>query len=321
MAEEQLTGLEIKELVNTLAAKPCGFNVYVITKGEPKLKKMGFAEQSENNLRKKLRDSILQVLKDKYGSNEAEYVPADRIADEQRKFYIIPTSEKYDPLAVLRTKPGKFSKDDIRDSTGIAFEIRSGEKSLWAYQQLWNIMVPNKAKRNLMGKLISANQGDVFEELTDPIITFAEKIDLLVIGNFIIANDYKLLQNSFGFQDYIRIRADRTINAIESKRLVANIEKLKDYVQRGNGKPKYAKKMMRITDSKVLKMDFATLWKNIHQSKRWNGRIREENGQFVLDTYEQVENLIDLLDERYTRSDITGEEYDTEVKKPAEPVK
>lgn len=320
MAEEHLNGQDIKALVNTLASTSSGFEVYVITKRKPQLKKMGFVENGENNLRKKLRDSILHLLKEKYGSEEAEYVPADRIADEQRKFYIIPASDSYDPLAVLRTAPGTFRKDDIADSTGIAFEIRSGDKSLWAYQHLWSIMVPNKAKKHTLGKLISGRQGDVFEELTDPIITFAEKIDLLVIGDYIIAYDYKLLQNSFGFQDYIRIRADKTINAIESKGLVANTEKLKDYVQRGNGKPKYAKKMMRITDSKVLKMDHATLWENIHHSTRWNGKIREEDGQFVLDTYVQVENLIDLLDERYTKSEITGEEYDTEVKQIAEPV-
>ena len=41
---------------------------------------------------------------------------------------------------------------------------------------------------------------------------------------------------------------------------------------------------------------------------------------FVLNIYAHVELLIDLLDERYTRSDITDEEYDTDVKKVAEPV-
>jgi len=171
-----------------------------------------------------------------------------------------------------------------------------------------------------MARLISGKQGDVFVEMTDPIVTFTEKIDLLVIGDNIIASDYKLLQNSFGFQEYIRIRADKTINAVDAKGIVKNVDKLRDYVQRGNGKPKYAKKMMRITDSKVLKMDPVILWENIHRSARWNGKIREENGKFVLDTYVQVENLIDLLDERYTRSDITDTEYDTDVKQVAEPV-
>lgn len=319
---QELTGQEIKNLISTITATPrmCGFEVYVITKSEPRLKKMGFVESGADNLRQKLKDTILKILSEKYNAADADYVSADRIADEQRKFYIISTSENYDPLSVLKTTPGTFSKNDIGDATGIAFSVRHGEKHLWAYQHLWSIMVPNKSKKNWMARLVSGTQGDVFEEMTDPIITFAEKIDLLVIDDHIIASDYKLLQNSFGFQDYIRIRADKTIDAVNAKGIVANVDKLRDYVQRGNGKPKYAKKMMRITDSKVLKMEPARLWENIHRSTRWNGKIKEENGKFVLDTYTQVEDLIDLLDERYTRSDITDTEYDTDVKQVAEPV-
>ena len=244
---------------------------------------------------------------------------ADRIADEQRKFYIIPTSERYDPLSVLKTTAGVFSKQDLGDATGIAFSVRYGEKHLWAYQHLWSIMVPNKSRKNFMAKFISGTEGDAFEEMTDPILSFAEKIDLLVIDDYIVASDYKLLQNSFGFQDYIRLRADKTIEVVEGKGIVANVDKLRDYVQRGNGKPRYAKKMMRITNSRVLKMEPDKLWRNIHKSTRWNGKIREENGRFVLDHYSDVENLIDLLDERYTRSEITDTEYDTYVKQEAEP--
>ena len=312
----ELTRQEIKTLISTITAAPgrCGFEVYVITKSEPRLKKMGFVENGTDNLRQKLKGLILRILSEKYNAEDADYVSADRIADEQRKFYIISTSDNYDPLSVLKTTPETFSKNDIGDATGIAFSVRLGEKHLWAYQHLWSIMVPNKSKKNWMARIVSETQGDVFEEMTDPIITFAEKIDLLVIDDYIIASDYKLLQNSFGFQDYIRIKVDKTIEAVEAKGIVANVDKLRDYVQRGNGKLKYAKKMMRVTDSKVLKLEPAKLWENIHRSTRWNGKIKEENGKFVLDTYTQVEDLIDLLDERYTRSDITDTEYDTDVK-------
>lgn len=317
---QELTGQEIKTLISTIIATPrmCGFEVYVVTKSEPRLKKMGFVENEAENLRQKLKESILRILSEKY--NGADYVSADRIADEQKKYYIISTSENYNPLSVLKTTPGAFKKNDIGDATGIAFSIRKGEKHLWAYQHLWNIMVPNKSKKNRMARMVSGTQGDVFEEMNDPIITFAEKIDLLVVEDYIIASDYKLLQNTFGFQDYIKIRADKTIIAVEEKGIVANVDKLRDYVQRGNGKPKYAKKMMRIADSKVLKIEPEKLWENIHRSTRWNGKIKEKDGKFVLDTYAQVEDLIDLLDERYTRSDITYIEYDTDVKQIAEPV-
>ena len=320
MAKEILTGKEIKELIKEITDKPGGFEVYIITKTAPHLKKMRFVEKRTNNLRLQLRDSILTSLRERYGAEDAEYVSADRIADNQKKFYIIPITESYDPLAVLNTTPEEFCEIDFNSATGIAYLIRSGNKSLWAYQHLWSIMIPNKSGEHKMGRLISRNQGVEVEALIDSTIVFSEKIDLLVVENNLITSNLNLLQNSFGFQDYIRMRADKTINTIKEKGIVGNVEKLTDYVQREKGKPKYAKKMMRIADSKVLKMDPEILWENIHKSTRWNGKINEEKGKFVLKTYTQVEYLIDLLDERYTRSEITGTEYDTDVKQIAEPV-
>jgi len=39
-----------------------------------------------------------------------------------------------------------------------------------------------------------------------------------------------------------------------------------------------------------------------------------------LDSYTDVENIIDLFDERYTKSEITDTEYDTDVKSIAKPM-
>ena len=74
---------------------------------------------------------------------------------------------------------------------------------------------------------------------------------------------------------------------------------------------------MRIKDSKVLQKTPEELYEKVTTVPRWQGvfNLDEENHKLVINTYQQVENLIDLLDERYTRSDITGEEYDTSVKK------
>ena len=53
----------------------------------------------------------------------------------------------------------------------------------------------------------------------------------------------------------------------------------------------------------------------------WKDKFEEkQEGLIVLNTDQQVEDLIDLLDERYTRSDVTNQEYDTDVKRVAKPV-
>lgn len=323
----ELTGQEIKSLIAEIAAKHemCGFEVFMITKSEPRLKKMGFVEKGEENLRHKLRESILKALYGKYNAEEADYVSADRIADEQHKFYIIPTSVDYNPFSMLNSSKGVFSANDMNDATGIAFSVHYEGKQVWAYQHLWSIMVPNRSKKGTLARIVSKTQGDVFEEMADPLITFSEKVDLLVIDGYIITSDIKLLQNAFGFKKYINMRAEEAIDTVEDTGIVANIDKLRDYIRRGNGSPRYAKKMMRIADSKVLKMAPDTLWENIHKSPRWsemikNEKIKVKNRKFVLESYPAVECFIDLLDERYTRSEITGEEYDTEVKQLAGPI-
>ena len=78
---------------------------------------------------------------------------------------------------------------------------------------------------------------------------------------------------------------------------------------------------MRIGSSKVLSLTQEQLMSKIHTLDRWKEKfeIDEELKQITLTTYKDVENLIDLLDERYTRSDVTDTEYDTDVKKIAQP--
>ena len=79
--------------------------------------------------------------------------------------------------------------------------------------------------------------------------------------------------------------------------------------------------MLRIKNSKVLTKSKEELYLKITTLPRWSGKfdLDEETHTIVLRNYCQVENLIDLLDERYTRSDVTDEEYDTSAKKWVEP--
>ena len=88
---------------------------------------------------------------------------------------------------------------------------------------------------------------------------------------------------------------------------------LTNYIKRGN--KKYSRKMMRIKDSKVFELDTVTLRERLTQSHRWSGKFEfDENNQIHIGYLKDVEEIIDLFDERYTYSEITGAEYDTSVK-------
>ena len=77
--------------------------------------------------------------------------------------------------------------------------------------------------------------------------------------------------------------------------------------------------MMRAMNSPVLSMTAEALFLKVSTVERWKGKFKDPvDGKIPIETFKEVESLIDLLDERYTVSEITGQEYDTDVKKKAE---
>lgn len=200
---------------------------------------------------------------------------------------------------------------------GILFRFEREGQSIWAYQFLYQNAIPN---RKGLGFHIVPSEGDVFVEMKKPLLLISRRVDILIIDDEIISDDTGLLQRNFGFQEFIKVTATKAVSNVQSLGLISNMGKLTDYISRS--KPIYAKKMMRIKNSQVLNKTKEELYQRVITLPRWVDKfdIDTENKQIVLNTYAQVENLIDLLDERYTRSDVTSEEYDTGAKKWIAPV-
>ena len=327
MGHEILTSENIKEILQKAVQNKneCGFAAYIVAKTEPRLRKMILDEGKINssNYKHMVRDAILNVLSEKYLNDEVEFVSGENIADNQRKYYMIPQSEKYRPFDYLKLQGPdipEFKFDQIDDAAGIIFWFRIEENEFWVYQHLWSIMVPNKKKMNLLSRLQKYENHDYFIEQKEPLITIACKADVLIMQGCIITSNIGLMQKSFGFRDFIVATADKSVERVRDKALVANPEKLEEYINRGKTN-KYAKKMMRIANSKVLDLSKEKLMERVHTLERWKDKFEEnQDGLIILNTFQQVEDLIDLLDERYTRSDVTNQEYDTEVKAVAKPV-
>ena len=327
MPENELNQSKIKALLSDFYnnCNLCGFDTFIIMKTDSKLKRMSMSENKNSDgdtFRDVLKDMVFSVINEYYLPNEAEYVDGSQLANNQNKFLIIKQSDSYNPFSFLANSETDevFDIEDLPNATGIAFKLRKGDVTIWCYQHLWSIMVPNRKKNSLMARFNKFENQTIFEEQKDWLLTIAKKIDILIIDNSLITANDKLLQNSFGFQDYIYQSAQQTINNITATNLVSNSEKLTEYI--GRGKPKYAKKMMRIGTSKVLSLSVDDLLKKIKTVERWKGKFKidESKKQIILNTYTDVESLIDLFDERYTRSEITNTEYDTDVKEIAQPI-
>lgn len=304
----------------------CGFEAYIVTKESPKLRRMSLDEQiNENgdNFRTVLKNLFIDIIKEHYLCVEAQYTDGHQLADNQNKYLYFEQGESFYPFKYLNDTEeiAEFEEDDLSSASGLAFEIRKGNKSLWIYQHLWGIMVPNKKKTNLMTRVMRFENKVVFSEQKESLLTIAHKIDIIIFDGYLITRNTTLLQKYFGFHDYIYQAAHQTAKSIASKDLVENIDKLNEYISRG--KSKYAKKMMRIGTSRVFNLTKEQLIEKINTLPRWQGKftVNTDTNQIILNTYGEVESLIDLFDERYTRSDVTDTEYDTDVKTVAQPMK
>lgn len=318
---------DIRQIISSLFAdEEYTFEAFIMMKGDRKLKKFvlyeGSPENRNNidiNFKKKLQLAITEVIKSKYCSETAEYDLLENIADNQNKFYIIPQTEEYKPfeaLGSLSTINESYRVSDGSAAEGILFRYERGDNTVWAFQYFWPNAIPNRKGTSF--HIIP--QDDVFIELKKPILAVTQKVDLLVMDNHIITNDMGLLQAHYGFQQYVRTTAKHIVSEITTLDLVSNMGKVTEYISRS--KPTYAKKMLRLKNSKVLTKTKEELYTKITTLPRWRGKfeINETDHTINLKNYGQVENLIDLLDERYTRSDVTDEEYDTSAKKWIEPV-
>lgn len=320
----QMNGTRIRNVLYDIAnnSNSYGLEAYIVRKESPKLRKMALAEGNrvQAGFRSVLKNMLLEVIKDTYLSDDVAYADGSLLADNQKKMLYFEQGEQFHPFAYLKSTDeyADFQETDLNQAVGFLFCLRKDTKQIGLYQHLWSIMVPNKKRTGIVTRLVTGEDKIIFSEQKERLITIAKKIDIVILEDYLITGNTKLLQNSFGFQDYINQSAQRVVHSISKTGLVANTEKLTDYISRG--KPKYAKKMMRIGTSPVLKLSKERLVEKVNTVERWKGKFQiDEEGEITLNTYADVENIIDLFDERYTRSDITDTEYDTDVKSVAAP--
>jgi len=326
MPTNSLTEQQIRDLLTSMQdhQTDCGFDAFVVMKDEPKLKSMVLSEGKNvtgKTFRDVLKDMFFSVIRENYLAPDAAYADGTQLADDQHKFLIIKQSGAFTPFSFLNAANTveEFDSQDLSNAAGLVFKIRKGTDTIWCYQHLWSIMVPNKKKNHVMTRFCKFENQTVFSEQTESLLTIAHRIDILIVNGYLITGNTTLLQKNFGFQNYIYQSAAQAVTSITENGLVSNVDKLTEYISRG--KPKYAKKMMRIGNSRVLALSANELYTKINTVQRWKDKfhIDETTHQIVLKTYTEVESLIDLFDERYTRSDITDTEYDTDVKTVAQP--
>lgn len=305
-----------------------GFDVYIAMKNDNQLiKRLVLYEgnpKGSNSFKDRIRKSIVDTIYSKFLSEESKYATVDALANEQDRFYVITQGMRYAPFFYLKMPDEdiqNFNLENKENADAVLFKFTKYLNEqliiLWAYQKIQPSAIPNKKKAHFQIKMKSCEKPDIFEEMTDQLFMITQNVDLLVLGEEIITDNIKLMERHFGLEMFVRESAERALDMIASVRLVNNMDKLLDYIQRTN--KKYAKKMMTIHNYPVTSMSRVDLLTKLGTVERWQNVFDLRDGRIWLHNFTDVENLIDLFTERYTKSEITNQEYDTEVKKKIAP--
>jgi hypothetical protein len=324
MPKERIT-TAIKEMLDA----DYGLDIYISMKNDDQQIKRFILDEGQpgkmNGFKIRIRESIAAAIRSKYLAEECQYADGYALANEQNRFYVIKQNDEYEPFVYLNIPDDhltNFSLDDKNNADAILFKFtlqRNGNiKTLWAYQKIQPASIPNKKKKYFQMVAKSHEHTDIFTELTDQMFIITQKIDLLILGDEIITNEIGLMERHFNFETFVRTSAIRAVMSIITVGLVGNEEKLKDYVQRPN--KKYAKKMMQIHKYPVATMSKEHIIEKLNTVVRWKDVFEIRGTEVHLRNFTDVENIIDLFTERYTKSEVTGQEYDTSVKDKAKPI-
>jgi hypothetical protein len=278
-----------------------------------------------NGFKARIRESIEDAIRNKYLAEETKYAGGDDLVNEQDRVYVIKQSREYQPFVYLATPDEhivNFCLEDKNDADAILFKFTLQRKGIikimWAYQKIQSTSIPNKKKDKFQLMIKSNEHPDVFTEMQDQMFIITKKIDLLVLQDEIVTDEIKFMERHFALETFVRASAKDAVASIITVGLVGNEDKLLEYVQRSN--KKYAKKMMQIHKYPVATMSKSELVEKLHTVERWKNIFEIQGTQVHLRNFTDVENIIDLFTERYTISEVTGQEYDTSVKDKAQPI-
>lgn len=310
---------KIRMVLSGIDVDSCGFEAYAVINPDKVLKRLLFSEQGEHGgLNYEIKRFLVDTIRDKFLRSDARYLPSSQIADETQAFYIIEQTDTYQPFSFFDSVSDLFLETDINEINGFVFVYRYGDNEVYLYQRGNNTTVPNRKRMHVLTKLLAGDDSLILEQQREPLLTISKGIDAIIINKYIITDNLKMMERNFDFQDYINERAQKATNEIVNTGFFSNTNKLNEYLSRGEQSKHYARKMMRVSGSPVFDMTSDELFQKITTVDRWKGVFKTPvDGRIPLESYRDVENVIDLFDERYTISEITGQEYDTDVKRVA----
>ena len=312
MTVEQLKA-SIEQIM--FSGKPFGLRFFACIRVEKKI------TLKEVQITDDLKHSIAAMLKKAaqvhFLSEETELEPADNISDNKNVLYEIEQADSYTPFSFLeqyKQVSDLYSEQDQDALAGFAFAVNQNESVIWFYQ---NIYAANLVKRSrILYAMLS--KGSTYTVLDREIVRIEARIDITILGKSIITSKIDLLQKSFGFDEYVKREAHNAISQIADMGLLTDTAKIEDLINKA--RLTNAKRLMKVKNSPVLKMDKTVLFYRLSRHPRYKDKFKFQDGKVVIRTQKEASEFIKMLNDDIVRSELTNQEYDSPSKQMLKPL-
>lgn len=257
----------------------------------------------------------INAILDELGSN---FVP-DFNHDLEQDFCNIPESEVEQfaeiKSLVIGDKPVQYAQSDVNEekirSWIIRFEYEeSGEtKNILFFQRFY----PSKMLKSKMINMFTRN--GTFELLTSNMMSIGEKIDFISVnGNFIALNrtNFEIV---FGFNEIYTTSANTfTMQALSSNTIGAvRVSNFNSISQKLIDNIRYSRKLHRILKNGYYRDIQLDKLKDLNTRKAL-GLVFNTNDELEISENMRIDILLNILNDDYSKSEITDNEYRTEAK-------
>lgn len=272
------------------------------------VKRIRISEILENRI-KEICDNWLNLefFCEGYDLNDISYI------DENKKiFYGIDGYYELGPdlhpkIKFPRLNPSTvyFSEADQKDLIGFLVYINKDDECFWLYQHRYKM-----TRLNRLVSLFAYFDGtDTYKPVETDIFRIEHKFDFVITNDFLATKNWKLLQQNFGFENYVRSLASQYIDGIEHMGFIADMRKLRecgiDF--------KITKKIIKLKNSKVLQMKREDLLSRIANHSYYGSRFPTEpaNGNILVPTKKAVVELLKMLNDDILHSELTLVDYES----------
>lgn len=292
-----------------------GLKIFACIKEEEKILLKKF--KTDDELRENVCEMLELVVGSKFVPDDIELDAADNIADKRKVLYEIVQDDQYSPFSFITEQESTeevYTENDQGSLFGFMFRISKGDKFIWAYQHVYPVRIIKRSK-SLYAMI---TEGDTYVTLDRDVMKIDSRIDLILIDNSIITANISLMQQSFGFEKYIRGEAEKTIAIIDKLGIVSDIKKFFAF----EDKPSLtnAKKLLKAKGSPVLNMTGTALIDGLKNHKRYSTIFVFDEDKIAITSQKDVGELIKMLNDDIVRSELTNQEYDSSAKHILEPL-